>query len=295
MARALAALASLLLAAGEASAVTVAASLDAPAASANLYQVTCSDDGNGAPASLVAQVQDLAPVAAPLVSVQLQKGALATNVTDPNDADGAPSPLASLNGGAGVYDVFVDKTAEGAESYSLFAQCMTGTGGTGLPTGTSISPSGEPVPEIPILPPLALVLLALVLGGASVASAHTQSGSLGSDASATDFYQVTCSDDGSGAPASLAVQVLDASPVAAPIVSVQVQKGLLLTNSSDPVDGDTAASPLVSVNGGAGVYDVLIDKSAAGAETYTLTYHCMTGADGTGSHTGTSITVRQNQ
>jgi hypothetical protein len=137
--------------------------------------------------------------------------------------------------------------------------------------------------------------LAVAVVSPVAASAHTQAGSLGSAAAATDFYQVTCSDDGSGAPASLAIQVLDAAPVATPLVSVQAQRGSLATNGTDPVDSDSSPSPLVSVNGGAGAYDVLVYKNSAGAESYTLTFHCLTGVDGTGIHTGTSIATRQNQ
>jgi hypothetical protein len=89
--------------------------------------------------------------------------------------------------------------------------------------------------------------------------------------------------------------VLDAGPFAAPIVSAQVRRGMALVNTSDPVDGDAAPSALVWINGGTAVYDVLVDKSGASAETYTLTYHCYTGADGTGDHTGTTLVTRQNQ
>jgi len=98
----------------------------------------------------------------------------------------------------------------------------------------------------------AAIALLLALAPAVAASAHEVSGGLGAAAAATDLYQITCSDDGSGAPASLVVQIRDQSPVAAPMLSVQVQKGLLLTNATDPVDGDTAFGPAVSVNGGAG-------------------------------------------
>ena len=141
------------------------------------------------------------------------------------------------------------------------------------------------------------VLSGLMLGFlAAPAAAHTQSGSLGSGAAATDNYQILCSDDGAGPPASLSVQVLDAAPAAAPLVSVQVHNGLLLASSTDPVDGDTVASPIIHVNTDAGVvYDVLIDKSGTGAENYVLTFHCLTGPNGTGLHTGTDIVTRQNQ
>jgi hypothetical protein len=131
---------------------------------------------------------------------------------------------------------------------------------------------------------------------AGPAAAHTQAGSLGSGAAATDVYQVICSDDGAGPPASLSIQVLDGSPAAAPLVSVQVRNSLELANSTDPTDGDTTASPLVHVNAGSGtVFDVLVDKSGAGAENYVLTFHCVTGPDGTGLHTGTDVIARQNQ
>ena len=293
MARSLAALWLAFSLAGAASAATQSGSLAAAAASGSPFRVTCSDDGAGAPASLAVQVRDDPPAAAALVSVQVRKGSSASSATDPAEGDADPSPLVFVNGGSGVYDVYVDKTAAGVEGYTLGYQCMTGTNGTGVPTGTSISPSAG-VP-IPVLPFFAALLLALALGGASVASAHTQAGSLGAAASATDSYQVTCSDDGSGAPASLIVQILDASPAAAPLVMVQAQKGTELVNSTDPGDADADPSPEAFVNGGAGVYNVLVDKTGAGAESYTLTYHCYTGPNGTGIHTGTTLTTLQNQ
>jgi hypothetical protein len=141
----------------------------------------------------------------------------------------------------------------------------------------------------------AFAALALGLAAAGDARAHEVSGGLGTAASATDLYLVTCSDEGGGAPASLLVQVRDTSSAAAPLVSVQVQKGTLLRSSTDPVGADAVSSPAIAVNGGSGGYDVLVDKSAAGNESYTLTFHCQTGPDGTGTHTGTSHTVRQNQ
>jgi hypothetical protein len=291
--------------------------LEVDAAATDYFKVTCSDDGAGAPASLVAQIRDEAPAAAPLVSVQVQRGAAATNSTDAVDGDASPSPLVFVNGAAGTFDVFVDKTAAGAESYTLHATCMTGAGGTGAATGTAIVGT-EVTGAVPALSPLGALLLgaslvaagallrrrvgaaalcALVAGAAGSAAAHTQTGSLGAEAAATDYYEVTCSDDGSGPPASLILQVTDTGAAGDPLVSVQGHKGSLLTSSTDPTDDEAtpAASPLVFVNGGAGVYEVLVDKSGAGAETYTLTYHCHTGANGGGVHTGTSIVTRQNQ
>lgn len=130
---------------------------------------------------------------------------------------------------------------------------------------------------------------------AAAASPDTQNGSLGPTLSATDFYQVTCSDDGSGPPASLIVAIEDAAPSAAPFVGVQAQRGLLVASTTDPVDADGAEGPDATVNGGGGVYDVLVFKTGIDSENYTLTFHCYTGPDGTGIHTGTSIVTRQNQ
>jgi hypothetical protein len=133
----------------------------------------------------------------------------------------------------------------------------------------------------------------IAAGYASFASAHTQSGSLIATP-ATDVYAVTCSDDGSGPPASLYLHVKDLAPVLAPLVSTQATKGTASsTLSTDPVDGDANYSPAVTVTGGAGVYLLKVNKSAvAGTETYTAEFHCQTAA---GVHTGTTWAMTQNQ
>ncbi|HUK63764.1 MAG TPA: hypothetical protein VLV15_10525 [Dongiaceae bacterium] len=302
-----------LLAQGSAAEVRIGA-LNSAASYSDYYQITCFDNGAGAPASLAGQVREMAPAAAPLVSVQLQKGsgagATATNATDAVDGDANASPLVWVNGGAGAYLAFVDKTDAGAETYQVSLTCTTGSDGTGAPTGTTIVPEPHLVPGL--LGTIALLAwlarrrasARAVLGMSSAlalstvpsaSSAHTQNGSLGAPAEATDYYQVTCSDDGSGPPVSLIVQVLESSPAGAPLVSAQVRRGTTLVNTTDPIDGDGSPSPFVSLNLGTGVYDVLVDKSGVGAETYILTYHCYTGPDGTGTHTGTSLQSWQNQ
>ena len=139
----------------------------------------------------------------------------------------------------------------------------------------------------------ALAVAAVVLAGG--ASAHTQLGSLGAAASATDSYQVTCSDDGSGPPKTLLLQVQDTTSASAPLVGVEGHRASQNSNSVDATSGDSNPSPLVYVNGGSGVFDVLVYKIGAGADSYTLTYHCYTGVNGTGIHTGTAIVRGQNQ
>ena len=137
--------------------------------------------------------------------------------------------------------------------------------------------------------------LLLVVAAAGAAIAHTQDGSLGEPPESTDYYQVTCSDDGSGPPVSLVAQVQNRGPNAASTVSVIVHRALAATATSDSTGGDITASPLVYVNGGDGVYNVFVSKAGSGPVNYTLTYHCMTAVNGGGLHTGTIIVFRQNQ
>lgn len=139
---------------------------------------------------------------------------------------------------------------------------------------------------------IALVLTALpALLAANAGSAATRSGALGAAASASALLAVDCVDSGSGVPASLTIQVANLAPISGAIVLAQIRKGLLATNTTDPVDGDGSASPAVFVNGGAGRYDVFVDKTAAGAETFELSAQCWTGAGGTGAPAGTSISA----
>lgn len=136
--------------------------LAADPSAADLIRISCFDDGSGAPASLVAQISDELPVASPLVSVQILKGSTATNSTDPIDGDGLPSPIVFIDGGAGDYDAFVDKSGAGDESYQLQVQCMTGAGGTGVPTGTFVEAWTSPVP---LMDGFAGALMAMALAG----------------------------------------------------------------------------------------------------------------------------------
>lgn len=133
--------------AGTSLAATFSGALASPAAAAALLAVDCTDSGSGAPASLTLQVTNSAPVSGAFVSAQIRKGNLATNTTDPVDGDAGASPAVFVNGGAGRYDVFVDKTGSGAEAFSVTAQCWTGAGGSGVAAGTAIrSAQGGSVP-----------------------------------------------------------------------------------------------------------------------------------------------------
>jgi len=119
-------------------AATLQADLASPASASALLAVDCLNAGTGEPASLTVQVANLGRISGAFVSAQIRKGTSATNTTDPVDADGASSPAVFVNGGAGRYDVFVDKSGAGQESFEIVAQCWTGAGGTGAPAGTSL-------------------------------------------------------------------------------------------------------------------------------------------------------------
>ena len=127
---------------------------------------------------------------------------------------------------------------------------------------------------------------------AGLVFAHSQNGSLGAAAAATDYYSVFCSDDGNGPAGSLLLQVSNVA-AGAPTVAVVANRGTSATSSSDPVNADGNAGPITWVNGGGGSYNVFVFKSQSGVANYNLEYHCMTGPDGGGLHTGTNIIIRQ--
>lgn len=139
--------------------------------------------------------------------------------------------------------------------------------------------------------------MAALLAGLLVApcvSAHwLHDGVLGTPSTSVDILQYSCALTYLGAALTgFEARVRDKLPVAAPLVRVQVQRvsplasGPVRTDplSNTPVgDGDVAgtASPYSSVSmvsGSTGVFKIFVSKSAAGAETYQLDYHCLYGA-----------------
>lgn len=146
----------------------------------------------------------------------------------------------------------------------------------------------------PAVIPHAVAAAAILTAGSftSPVFAHTINGSLGSGAGATDYYLVTCSPDAGENTSSLSARVKDNSPVVSPLISVQVLRARLAANATDLSDGNTSYSPIAKVNGGNGTYIVMVNKTAAGAESYTLEYHCKAA---NGVHTATSSSTQQNQ
>jgi hypothetical protein len=113
------------------------------------------------------------------------------------------------------------------------------------------------------------------------------------DAQATDMADVICGDDGHGPTAYLLAQVRDDSPPAPGLlVNLQVIKGNQAANTTDQVSGDAQYSDPIVLQGGDGVYRILVNKTGPGPRAFSLIWHCVTA---NGDHTGTEIQVRQVQ
>ena len=141
-------------------------------------------------------------------------------------------------------------------------------------------------------------LFLVAAGHAGIAPAHSVSGALGNLAGATDVYLITCSnEEGGNTPTySLSTQVRDNAPVAAPPVSVLTSKDGKATNIMDNNgDGNSRYSSWVYNNRGNGIYTMIVTKSAAGAEKYTVEFHCQGPASSGYIHTGTIPRQTQNQ
>ncbi len=143
------------------------------------------------------------------------------------------------------------------------------------------------IPSISII-----VSLGLLLSGTALAhSAGATMDPAGNKATFTGLARVTCFDDGSGSPSLLYARVRDNSPpVSGLLVNLQMLKGTQALSISDPVSGDANFSDSLQLAGGAGVYTLLLNKTAAGARNFDIEYHCLTA---TGDHTGTDIIVDQ--
>lgn len=136
----------------------------------------------------------------------------------------------------------------------------------------------------------AALTFGLLAMGSNVAGAHTLTLNLGADAGATDYFGLICSTEGGTDTDHLLVQVQSNTPNG-PLLSAQVHKGSVATNTTDLVSGDAEASPPSRTKGGNGLYHLLINKAGPGAVAYTLTIHCL---DVTGTlHTGTDGVVYQ--
>jgi hypothetical protein len=136
----------------------------------------------------------------------------------------------------------------------------------------------------------------LAAGYPSAGLTHSAGATLdanGTTLSATGLAAIACFDDGSGEPHQLFAQIRDLSePVDGLLLNVQLLKGNKATNSTDPISGDGEYSPGVVLEGGPGIYYIMVNKTGPGPRAFDVVWHCET-ADN--FHTGTSITVLQFQ
>ncbi|GAB4270721.1 MAG: hypothetical protein Kow0065_20520 [Methylomicrobium sp.] len=142
--------------------------------------------------------------------------------------------------------------------------------------------------------PLPITLSLLLAAYTHTAHSHSAGAVLdpaGNNPSFTALAEITCFNDGNGDPDHLFADVQDlSSPFPDLLVNVQLYKGNQAINITDPYSGDGAPSPAIKLQGGAGVYRILVNKTGLGPRAFEVTWHCET-ADGT--HTGTDIVVRQ--
>ena len=137
----------------------------------------------------------------------------------------------------------------------------------------------------------------LSAGQAGVVLGHSAVGSLSNKKSATDAYSVTCSNEEGGDTATfrLAARVRDERPARKPKVSVTIAKGGTAVRVTDKKDGDRRHSPWAYVDGGNGVYRMLVTKSRKGRERFSVEFHCQGPSSSGFIHTGSSVIITQNQ
>jgi hypothetical protein len=139
-----------------------------------------------------------------------------------------------------------------------------------------------------------IIFFVVSLGYVAVSSAHDAGATMdpnGNVANFTGYALVTCFNDGNGDADHLTASIKDSSPQQDNLlVNLQIIKGSHANSTTDPVSGDGNSSPAVSVHGGNGVYFLLVNKTAAGARSFLVSYHCMTASE---VHTGTDIVVQQ--
>ena len=150
---------------------------------------------------------------------------------------------------------------------------------------------------------LTLLSTALLIFAVQVPTvqAHDYIGAFGSvsGAGATDLLSVDCAFDinaGSQQPTKKLAIALQDGTAGGGIVSVEATTGSKATTVTDNIGGDGLATNYKYLTLATAVQDVsftvLINHTASGVKNYVASLHCQ---DATGQHTGTTITVLQNQ
>lgn len=139
-----------------------------------------------------------------------------------------------------------------------------------------------------------LFLALLSCLGAANVQAHSGGATMdeaGNKASFTALARITCFDDGAGPAQFLVARVRDKSPAIAGLyVNLQLVKGTRATSVTDLTPGDAEYSEFATLSGGNGTYQLILNKTKAGAREFDLEWHCLTAGN---DHTGTDIIVDQ--
>lgn len=144
-----------------------------------------------------------------------------------------------------------------------------------------------------------VVFFVAALGYACVTSAHEAGATMdpsGTVAGFTGFALVSCTSDGNVPTGFLEASITDTSPpqdnLLVNLQIIHVGNGFdRAISTTDLVSGDAQPSPSVRIAAGNGTYLLLVNKTAAGARSFTVSYHCKA-ADGV-THTATDIKVFQ--
>jgi len=135
---------------------------------------------------------------------------------------------------------------------------------------------------------LTIVVMAFSAMHATTAYAHELTfKSLTGGAQATDVWQVSCTSEPLENPPEsfrFAFQIRDKFAGASKMSAVVLKDGQAST-TTDIASGDVGYSDFAYVNGGNGLYTIIVNHTlAAGFDFYDLQYHC---ENVNGAHTGT--------
>ncbi|MCB1670806.1 MAG: hypothetical protein R3F41_06615 [Gammaproteobacteria bacterium] len=107
----------------------------------------------------------------------------------------------------------------------------------------------------------------------------------------TALVRITCFNDGTGDAGYLVARIRDNSlPMEGLYLNMQILKGTQAISITDQTPGDADYTPYVLLEGGNGVYTLMLNHTKAGSHTFDLEWHCMTLDN---LHTGTDILVDQ--
>lgn len=139
-----------------------------------------------------------------------------------------------------------------------------------------------------------MLAVSLLFGQSGISRAHEIAGPIdpvGNVPSFTAVAMVSCYNDGNGDADYLMASIRDlpSNPaVEGMFVNMSLFKGSKAISTTDVIPGDDNPSPSIKLNGGNGVYFMIVSKTKAGTRNVFVDYHCMTANN---VHTGTDVAL----